>query len=65
MDQPSTARDQRPWPDGLTRVPYWVYRDTDIARDEQARLQLIQHWIAEGRPPGVTCGRIGRRGTAP
>ena len=26
------------WPDGLTRVPYWVYRDPDVARDEQARL---------------------------
>jgi phenylpropionate dioxygenase-like ring-hydroxylating dioxygenase large terminal subunit len=26
------------WPPGLTRVPYWVYRDPEIARDEQARL---------------------------
>jgi phenylpropionate dioxygenase-like ring-hydroxylating dioxygenase large terminal subunit len=26
------------WPEGLTRVPYWVYRDSEIARDEQTRL---------------------------
>jgi len=26
------------WPAGLTRVPYWVYRDEQIARDEQARI---------------------------
>jgi phenylpropionate dioxygenase-like ring-hydroxylating dioxygenase large terminal subunit len=26
------------WPPGLTRVPYWVYRNPDIAREEQARL---------------------------
>ncbi len=26
------------WPPGLTRVPYWVYRDPDIARDEQTRI---------------------------
>ena len=26
------------WPAGLTRVPYWVYRDPDIARDEQTRV---------------------------
>jgi anthranilate 1,2-dioxygenase large subunit len=26
------------WPAGLTRVPYWVYRDPDVAHDEQTRL---------------------------
>jgi len=26
------------WPPGLTRVPYWVYRDPDTARDEQSRI---------------------------
>jgi phenylpropionate dioxygenase-like ring-hydroxylating dioxygenase large terminal subunit len=26
------------WPPGLTRVPYWVYRDPTVARDEQARI---------------------------
>jgi phenylpropionate dioxygenase-like ring-hydroxylating dioxygenase large terminal subunit len=26
------------WPAGLTRVPYWVYRDKQVARDEQARI---------------------------
>jgi anthranilate 1,2-dioxygenase large subunit/terephthalate 1,2-dioxygenase oxygenase component alpha subunit len=26
------------WPPGLTRVPYWVYQDPDIARAEQARI---------------------------
>ena len=38
MDQ--TVRDLPvgTWPAGLTRVPYWVYRDPEVARDEQARL---------------------------
>jgi phenylpropionate dioxygenase-like ring-hydroxylating dioxygenase large terminal subunit len=26
------------WPAGLTRIPYWVYRDPEVARDEQARV---------------------------
>jgi len=26
------------WPAGLTRVPYWVYRDQQIAQDEQIRI---------------------------
>ena len=38
MDQMSLDPPVRVWPLGLTRVPYWVYRDQEVARDEQARL---------------------------
>ncbi|WP_428484448.1 aromatic ring-hydroxylating oxygenase subunit alpha [Rhodopila sp.] len=38
MDQPVRDSPTAAWPPGLTRVPYWVYRDPDIARDEQTRL---------------------------
>lgn len=37
MDQ-SMAATTGVWPPGLTRVPYWVYQDPDIARLEQARI---------------------------
>ena len=36
MDTIDTA--PRVWPPGLHRVPYWVYRDPDTAREEQARV---------------------------
>ena len=30
---------QRSWPaEGATRVPYWVYQDADIYREEQRRI---------------------------
>ena len=40
MDQPlpnptALAHD---WPPGLTRIPYWVYRDPEVARGEQAKI---------------------------
>lgn len=38
MDQPAGHFARDAWPVGLTRVPYWVYRDPEVARDEQARL---------------------------
>jgi anthranilate 1,2-dioxygenase large subunit/terephthalate 1,2-dioxygenase oxygenase component alpha subunit len=38
MDQPLSDLATGAWPPGLTRVPYWVYRDPDVARDEQARV---------------------------
>ena len=38
MDQSVRDLPVRVWPLGLTRVPYWVYRDQEVARDEQARL---------------------------
>ncbi|PPQ30364.1 aromatic ring-hydroxylating oxygenase subunit alpha [Rhodopila globiformis] len=38
MDQPVRDLPVGAWPPGLTRVPYWVYRDPGIARAEQARL---------------------------
>jgi phenylpropionate dioxygenase-like ring-hydroxylating dioxygenase large terminal subunit len=37
MDQP-VRMSAGAWPEGLTRVPFWVYRDADIAREEQARI---------------------------
>ena len=38
MDQTVRELPAGAWPAGLTRVPYWVYRDDAIARDEQARV---------------------------
>ncbi|MGH7042574.1 MAG: aromatic ring-hydroxylating oxygenase subunit alpha [Acetobacteraceae bacterium] len=32
------AAASRPWPPGLTRVPYWVYQDPDVLEAEQTRL---------------------------
>ena len=38
MDQSVRDLSTGVWPAGLTRVPYWVYRDPEVARDEQARV---------------------------
>ncbi len=38
MDQSTRDLSVGSWPAGLTRVPYWVYRDPAVARDEQARV---------------------------
>jgi anthranilate 1,2-dioxygenase large subunit/terephthalate 1,2-dioxygenase oxygenase component alpha subunit len=38
MDQSTRDLSVGSWPAGLTRVPYWVYRDPDVARDEQTRV---------------------------
>ena len=38
MDQSVRDLPTGAWPMGLTRVPYWVYQDQEVARDEQARL---------------------------
>ncbi len=38
MDQISSGHDTGVWPAGLTRVPYWAYRDPATARDEQTRI---------------------------
>ena len=38
MDQPLHDPATGAWPPGLTRIPYWVYRDPEIARDEQIRV---------------------------
>jgi anthranilate 1,2-dioxygenase large subunit len=36
---------QRPdWPDGLTRVPYWVFQREDVYAAEQERLFRGPHW---------------------
>ncbi len=36
--QPGPDGSVRAWPPGLTRVPFWVYQERDIARQEQARV---------------------------
>jgi anthranilate 1,2-dioxygenase large subunit len=33
-----------PWPDGLTRVPYWVFQREDVYALEQSRLFQGPHW---------------------
>ncbi len=38
MDQFAPEPPAGAWPPGLTRVPYWVYRDPEIAREEQSRV---------------------------
>jgi phenylpropionate dioxygenase-like ring-hydroxylating dioxygenase large terminal subunit len=38
MDQPVRDLPTGAWAAGLTRVPYWVYSDPEIAREEQVRL---------------------------
>jgi phenylpropionate dioxygenase-like ring-hydroxylating dioxygenase large terminal subunit len=38
MDQAVGNHSTGPWPDGLTRVPFWVYQDPEVARDEQSRV---------------------------
>ncbi|MBS0644365.1 MAG: Rieske 2Fe-2S domain-containing protein [Proteobacteria bacterium] len=37
-DEPGHTLTTGAWPPGLTRVPYWVYRDEAVARAEQARI---------------------------
>jgi phenylpropionate dioxygenase-like ring-hydroxylating dioxygenase large terminal subunit len=44
MDQSVREPPTRIWPPGLTRVPYWVYRDPKVARDEQTRVFEGQAW---------------------
>ncbi len=44
MDQPVHDLPTGIWPSGLTRVPYWVYQDTAVARDEQARIFEGPSW---------------------
>ena len=38
MDQSVRDLSTGAWPAGLTRVPFWVYRDQEVSRDEQARI---------------------------
>ena len=38
MDQTVRDLSTGAWPEGLTRVPYWVYKDQEVARDEQTRV---------------------------
>src|SRR5271156_3520988 len=32
------APDDRDWPEGLTRIPYWLFQRDDVYRDEQKRI---------------------------
>jgi phenylpropionate dioxygenase-like ring-hydroxylating dioxygenase large terminal subunit len=38
MDQSIRDLGALAWPDGLTKVPYWAYRDPEVARDEQSQV---------------------------
>ncbi len=44
MDQPVRDLPTGAWAAGLTRVPYWVYSDPEVARDEQVRLFQGPAW---------------------
>jgi anthranilate 1,2-dioxygenase large subunit/terephthalate 1,2-dioxygenase oxygenase component alpha subunit len=44
MDQLTRDVSAGTWPPGLTRVPFWVYRDDAVARDEQARIFEGSAW---------------------
>ena len=51
------------WPEGLTRIPYWVFQDQQLYADEQARIFLPQNAddpFAAARDGGV-CGLRRRR----
>src|SRR5256885_14230710 len=38
-------KQMRAWPaEGVTRVPYWVYQDEDVYREEQARIFYGPTW---------------------
>jgi len=45
MDQSVRDLSTGYWPEGLTRVPYWVYTDKDVARDEQVRVFEGSAWV--------------------
>ena len=44
MDQAVRDLSVGTWPEGLTRIPFWVYQDPAIARDEQARIFEGPSW---------------------
>lgn len=44
MDRPVGELPTGAWSPGLTRVPYWVYRDPEVARDEQTRVFEGSAW---------------------
>ena len=33
-----SSAERTPWPDGLTRIPFWVYQDKDLLQVEQQRV---------------------------
>ena len=35
---PTSSSSNRAWPDTLTKVPYWVFQEEDICREEQQRI---------------------------
>ena len=68
MDQPVRELPTGAWPAGLTRVPYWVYRDPEVARDEQARVFEGPSWhylCLEIEVPEVGDYRATMMGTMP
>jgi anthranilate 1,2-dioxygenase large subunit/terephthalate 1,2-dioxygenase oxygenase component alpha subunit len=39
-----TLHNELTWPEGVTRVPYWLYNDDDVAKREQAMIFEGQTW---------------------
>jgi phenylpropionate dioxygenase-like ring-hydroxylating dioxygenase large terminal subunit len=42
--QTSASNNGKTWPEGLTRVPYWVFQDEDLCRDEQKHIYEGPTW---------------------
>jgi phenylpropionate dioxygenase-like ring-hydroxylating dioxygenase large terminal subunit len=65
----ATAAHSRRWPpEGLTRVPYWVYCDRDVYDDEQARIFQGPTWsflCLEAELPGPGSYRRASLGAMP
>jgi len=63
ITEPSNRTDggaRRAWPPGLSRVPYWVYQEQDVYRQEQQRLFHGPFWSylcleVEVSEPGDFC----------
>jgi hypothetical protein len=65
MDQLGRELPTGAWLSGLTRVPYWVYRDPEVARDEQARIFEGPAWhflCLEIDVPGTVISLLSRTG---
>ena len=68
MDQYAHQAAAGHWSEGLTRVPYWVYRDPEVARGEQARLFEGPAWhylCLEADVPETGDWRASRMGAMP
>ena len=58
----------RDWPDGLTRIPYWIYSDQDLYAQEQERIFRGDVWTflcLEAELPGPNTFRTSNLGDMP